>query len=102
MATMNAMGVPESRNGSFSAGAHGGDVVGAGMHLPTTLQQNVPTMFHPSAILAMPDFTPTGNGMSTSDHQRQLVGGGMLPTSNGMSRSSYVKGRSLMSGVLNV
>jgi hypothetical protein len=43
----------------------------------------------------------TGNGMGTADRSRQLVGGGMLPSSNGMSSSTYEADRPFLSPNIN-
>jgi hypothetical protein len=55
----------------------------------------VPRSFQPTSVLHQIIRSP--NGLGPSDAPRQLYGGAMLPTTNGMSTSTYERARPFMS-----
>jgi hypothetical protein len=60
----------------------------------TSIDQNssayndsVPHDFKATSVLQ--PYIQSANGMASSDGSRRLVGGGMLPSANGVSQSTY-------------
>lgn len=92
-----------SRSQSFNQGTGGNPVVSS----PASLQDaqrranmQIPVAFTPSSPLHQIIHSP--NGSSAVDAQRQLIGGGQLPTANGMASNTYEQRRPFMSPTMNV
>src|ERR1700729_1705770 len=61
---------PTSRVGSFADGMHGGDMVGAGMHPASSIQQNVQPGLQPGSVLELPNVIRSINGSSPETYQK--------------------------------
>jgi hypothetical protein len=71
-----APGPPESRTGAFSLGADS-----------QKFNAMVPKRSVQTSVLQ--PYRPSANGMSSTDYDRVLPGGTVLPTANGSSQSTY-------------
>ena len=74
---------PEGRQNTFQDGAHGGDVVGAGTHVATSIQQNVPSQFSPGSVLQIPNMIQSVNGMSQGTYSKSLPMQSMMRNATG-------------------
>ena len=79
MANGDSMG----RQGTFQDGAHGGEVVGAGTHAATSIQQNVPAQFSPGSVLQIPNMIQSVNGMSAGTYSKSLPMQSMMRNATG-------------------
>jgi hypothetical protein len=87
---------PGSRTMAFGTGVHEtGGLISSAQAQNAVAGQG----YHPTSVITPP--VATGNGMSATDRGRQLVGGGMLPSSNGSSQSTYQAERPLLSPNMN-
>lgn len=73
----------EGRTSAFGDGAHGGDMVGAGTHPATSVQQNVSPAFGPMSVLQLPNMIQPVNGMSSSTYDKSLPQQAMLRQTTG-------------------
>jgi hypothetical protein len=53
----------------------------------STVQQNAPKSFVQTSVLQ--PYMDSANGMAAGDASRRLIGGGMLPSQNGVSAATY-------------
>lgn len=90
-----------SRQQAFNQGYSGNPSDLASSLNSDSQRQNdlVPKQFQAHSVLQQ--YIPSANGMAQSDASRRLVGGGMLPSSNGSSASTYEADRPLQSNRLN-
>ena len=88
------------RYGAFAMG-HGGAGSTPGLQRASN-QQNAeaPHVFTPISVLHQ--YIASPNGMSVRDSDRRLLGGGMLPTSNGMSPETTDVARMITNKYMNV
>lgn len=87
-----------SRRGEFDAGNHGGDMVGAGMHPATSVQQGVQPGFAPDSILQIPNVIKSMNGMSAGTYSKSLPMQSMMRTTTGYGPAASGGGN----GTINV
>lgn len=94
-------GAPMSRTMAFGQGQTGTPGEVASSLTVDSQRQNamVPQGFTPQSVLH--PYIQSANGMSASDADRRLVGGGMLKSMNGTSASSYEASRPIVNHVLN-
>lgn len=71
----------ESRSTNFSQGFQ------SAKRGPSTIQSGIAGGYRPKSVLD--NLRPSGTGLAESDRSRLLAGGGMLPSSNGSSESTY-------------
>jgi len=89
----------EGRLAAFGGGATGGN---GSAPPPDTMQDQVSRSFQANSVLQLPNVERTGNAMSPKDQTRILYGGGLAPTSNGMSESTHTEAAPLMSTTLRI
>lgn len=82
MASGDLMG-SSSRRGDFDDGSHGGDVLGAGTHAATSIQQGVQPGFDPGSILQIPNIIKSMNGMSAQTYSKSLPMQSMMRNATG-------------------
>jgi hypothetical protein len=98
----------QSRSGAFTEGYSGGSPYsGYSPSTPTPLAQYqaqynsmVPKTFQPNGTNMQ--IAASANGRSPADAERMTIGGSAIPTSNGMSKSTYTAKRPFMSPDLSV
>jgi hypothetical protein len=74
---------PMGRRGAFDDGSHGGEVVGAGTHAASSIQQNVPAQFSPGSVLQIPNMIQSINGMSQGTYSKSLPMQSMMRNATG-------------------
>ncbi len=79
MADYDAVG----RRDAFDDGAHGGDIVGAGTHAASSIQQGVPAQFSPGSVLQIPNMIQSINGMSAGTYSKSLPMQSMMRNATG-------------------
>lgn len=62
----------ESRNGAFTDGAHGGDLIGAATHSATSIQKNVAAPFNPAASVLTAANAYSGAGLGSSSQTMSI------------------------------
>jgi hypothetical protein len=72
-----------SRRSEFDDGSHGGDVVGAGTHAASSIQQQVQPGFAPDSILQIPNVIKSMNGMSQQTYSKSLPMQSMMRNATG-------------------
>jgi hypothetical protein len=72
-----------SRRSEFMDGSHGGDIVGAGTHAASSIQQNVPSQFSPGSVLQIPNMIQSVNGMSAGTYSKSLPMQSMMRNATG-------------------
>lgn len=78
------------RRGEFDDGSHGGDIIGTGTHLATSIQQNISPMFSPGSVLHLPNMIRPINGMSVNTYNKALPMQSMLRSTTMMSDGNGV------------
>lgn len=74
---------PTGRRGEFDDGNHGGDVVGAGTHAASSIQQQVQPGFSPGSVLQIPNMIQSVNGMSAQTYSKSLPMQSMMRNATG-------------------
>lgn len=88
------------RSDAFAMG-HGGVGLTPSLQRSSAVQNaQAPHVFTPTSVLQQ--YIASPNGLSTRDGERRLLGGGMLPTSNGMSEPTTQAARWITSKYANV
>lgn len=88
------------RSGAFAMG-HGGVGLTPSLQQSSAMQNaQAPHQFTPTSVLQQ--YIASPNGMSGRDSERRLLGGGFLPTSNGMSDPTTTAARMITSKYMNV
>lgn len=87
------------RYGAFNSGRGVG--LTPGLEASSAMQNaQAPHQFTPTSVLQQ--YIASPNGMSARDSDRRLLGGGMLPTTNGFSDPSAEAARMITSKYMNV
>lgn len=94
---------PEERYGPRYGAFNSGRGVGLtpGLQSASAMQNaQAPHLFTPTSVLQQ--YIASPNGMSPRDSDRRLLGGGFLPTQNGMSEATTEASRMITSKYMNV
>ena len=87
-------GAPTSRTTAFSEGASPGTLEASARENAAT-----PHTFTPTSVLQ--PYINSPNGLGTKDASRMLVGGGLMPSSNGSAEDTWEKARPIRSNRLS-
>lgn len=98
---MDSAGPAAGRTQAFGQGVQGTpEDVASSLNADSQRQNDlVPKSFQAHSVLQQ--YIPSPNGLGETDVNRRLVGGGMLPTANGMSASTYAAERPITNTTLN-
>jgi hypothetical protein len=98
---VDSAGPASGRTQSFSDGASGAGPTASSLETDSAHQNDlVPHQFQAHSVLQQ--YIQSGNGMSAQDASRRLVGGGTLPSPNGIAMDTYEASRPLQTNRLNI